>query len=438
MSRSKVSIISIAKGILLFMLVAILVAAIRISPGIDLQKSRVHAAGLELPAPRTGASSPGDTMGDVSAAEESCQDCHTGAAADFARSSKSSLLTCEDCHGDEHYGPDTGAPGIPTPSTCQECHEDQIDQFNEGKHYYGWDAMVAVPTYETMPQAVTDKGCVTCHRIGYEWEDGSRGRCDVCHTRHVFSAAEARKPEACATCHTGDHPHYDMWANSKHGMIYAMEGDTGRAPTCVTCHDNHKVLTAWGFLGLREGDQDDPEWTEARAKVRNTLETMGPARAPEVMRGSFAEWQSARDEMIGRCAECHAESFVRRELEKGDALLREADLAQAKVIDLADTFYADGLIDEQTRFGIYRESTAHRFSTFMGGFHNSANYAWDRGYLALVSGVVAERDKAIEVKKISVIRGKITQLLVIGITGLVVALVSLVLVLWFRFKPSKK
>ena len=438
MSGYKIPAIPITKTVRAFMLVAILVAAIQILPDIGLEQSQVKAAGLELPLPLPGASNPGGAMGDVSLAEESCQDCHTGAATDFAQSSKSSFMTCQDCHGDEHNGPDTGEPGIPTPLTCQECHEDQINQFNEGKHYYGWEAMVVVPTYKTMPQAVTDKGCVTCHRIGYEWEDGSRGRCDVCHTRHLFSAEEARKPEACATCHTGDHPHYDMWANSKHGMLYAMEGDTGRAPTCVTCHDNHKVLTAWGFLGLREGDQDDPEWTEARAKVKQTLETMGPALAPEVMRGSFAEWQSARDEMIERCAECHAESFVRRELEKGDALLREADLAQAKVIDLANTFYDDGLIDDQTRFGIYRESTAHRFSTFMGGFHNSANYAWDRGYLELVSGLVAERDKAIEVKKISMIRGKISQLLILGIAGLIVALVSLFLVLWFRFKSSKK
>ncbi len=186
-------------------------------------------------------------------------------------------------------------------------------------------------------------------------------------------------------------------------------------------------------LRLREGDQDDPEWAEARAKVKQTLETMGPALAPNVMRSTFAEWQSAREEMVARCAQCHAESWARRELEKGDALLREADLAQAKVIDLANKLYGDELIDEQTRFSIYRESTAHRFSAYMGGFHNSDNYAWDRGYLALVQGIVAERDQAIKTKKLSIIQWSL-----LSIAGLFVAVIGVLLVLWFRFRSLKK
>ena len=363
--------------------------------------------------------------------DEACRACHAGAAADFDKSTKSSYMSCTDCHSKEHSGPDTGPPGVVTPQTCAKCHVDAVDQFNSGKHYYGWEAMEAVPTYHDMPEAVTSKGCVPCHRIGYEWEDGSRGRCDLCHSRHVFSAAEASKPEACATCHAGEHPQYAMWANSKHGMIYAMEGDTGRAPTCVTCHGSHKVLTAWGFLGLRQGDEDDPEWFEARAKIIKTLETMGPAHAPEIMRSSRAEWQSARDEMIARCEMCHAESFVEREMLKSDALLREADLAKSKAIDIADMLYNDNLIDDKTRFGIFREATAHRFATYMGGFHNSANYAWDEGYLGLVSGIVAERDNAIRTKKLSII-------LTPSLAGLAVAVVSLFVGFWNRFTLSKR
>jgi hypothetical protein len=370
-----------------------------------------------------------DTASKVSARQESCESCHTGPASDFALSSKAAFMSCTDCHGAEHTGPDTGDPGVVTPMTCQKCHADQVSQFNDGKHYYGWEAMEVVPVFGSMPSAVTEKGCVTCHRIGAIWDDGSRGRCDLCHSRHLFSAEEAKKPEACGTCHTGDHPHYEMWANSKHGMLYAM-GNTERAPTCVTCHDSHKVITAWGFLGLRPGDEDDPEWAEARAKVKQTLETMGPARAPEVMRSTFEEWQSLREEMVARCTQCHAESWARRDLEKGDALLREADLAQAKVIDLANKLFGDGLIDEQTRFGIYRESSSHRFSTYMGGFHTSANYAWDHGYLELVQGIVAERDKAIKTKKISI-------LMPLSIAAVAIAVVSVLLLLWFWFMYKK-
>jgi hypothetical protein len=194
--------------------------------------------------------------------DASCKACHLGAAKDFALSSKSDYLSCMDCHGDSHNGPDTGEIADVTPKTCQNCHQEAVSQFNSGKHYYGWEAMVAVPTYTSMPGVVTEKGCVVCHKVGYIWEDGSQGRCDSCHSRHLFSAEEAKKPEACGTCHAGDHPHYAMWQNSKHGMLYAMDSESGRAPDCTTCHGSHDVVTAWGFLGLREGDEDDKEWED--------------------------------------------------------------------------------------------------------------------------------------------------------------------------------
>jgi hypothetical protein len=195
-------------------------------------------------------------------AEDTCVNCHPGPANDFAQSSKAAFLECQDCHGTEHNGPGTSVPNEVTPKTCETCHDEKVNEFSNGKHALGWEAMDAVPTFHQMPEAVTDMGCVPCHSIGYIWEDGSKGRCDTCHTRHTFSAEEASKPEACGTCHTGDHPHYEMWENSKHGMLYAM--DSNRAPTCITCHDSHDVITAWGFLGLRPGDQDDPEWYNAR------------------------------------------------------------------------------------------------------------------------------------------------------------------------------
>ena len=372
----------------------------------------------------------------------SCRNCHAGAAKDFSMSSKDTYMTCMDCHGESHNGPDTGEIVDVTPKTCQGCHEDSVSQFNAGKHFYGWEAMLAVPTYSNMPGIVTEKGCVVCHQVGYIWEDGSRGRCDSCHSRHLFSAAEARRPESCGTCHAGDHPHYAMWQNSKHGMLYAMDNESSRAPGCTSCHGSHYVMTAWGFLGLREGEEQDEEWMEARAAIKSTLEVMGPATAPEVMRGSYEEWFAVREEMIERCSACHAESYARRELEKGDALLREADLAKAKIIGLANMQFEEGLIDEMTRFGIYREATAHRFSTYMGGFHNSANFAWDEGYLAMVTGLVHERDSLIERKKLSMIRGKMGQIVPMSIAGLAIAILGLLsagflLIRYGRMKKKK-
>jgi hypothetical protein len=165
----------------------------------------------------------------------------------------------------------------------------------------------------------------------------------------------------------------------------------------------------------------DEEWAVAREKVRTALEIMGPATAPFVARESMDEWTEIRETMILRCKECHAESFARSELEKGDLLLREADIAKANIIDIANKQYNEGLIDEKTRFSIYREATAHRFSTYMGGFHNSAKYAWDEGYLALVGNTIAERDNLMVEMKLHMIRGKMGQVLPLSIAGLAVA-----------------
>ena len=57
--------------------------------------------------------------------------------------------------------------------------------------------------------------------------DGSKGSCTSCHTRHRFSVAEARMPEACDQCHLGpDHPNIEIYENSKHGHVYKTEGHT--------------------------------------------------------------------------------------------------------------------------------------------------------------------------------------------------------------------
>lgn len=80
--------------------------------------------------------------------------------------------------------------------------------------------------------------------------DGSLGTCTACHTRHKFSVEEARKPYTCGQCHLGpDHPHVEIYEESKHGNIYDAEGENWdwsaipwkigvdfRAPTCATCH----------------------------------------------------------------------------------------------------------------------------------------------------------------------------------------------------------
>ncbi|MCK5092666.1 MAG: hydroxylamine oxidoreductase, partial [Gammaproteobacteria bacterium] len=102
--------------------------------------------------------------------------------------------------------------------------------------------------------------CLQCHSVA--------SKCDSCHTRHKFSAAEARRPEACITCHSGPpHPDDETFFNSKHGQLYLAEGgvwDWSKplvkgnypAPTCAYCHmggGKHQVAdkSIWKF-GIKE------------------------------------------------------------------------------------------------------------------------------------------------------------------------------------------
>ena len=57
--------------------------------------------------------------------------------------------------------------------------------------------------------------------IGRINPDGSEGSCTACHSRHAFSAAQARTPDTCGKCHMGpDHPQIEIYNESKHGIAY--------------------------------------------------------------------------------------------------------------------------------------------------------------------------------------------------------------------------
>ncbi|HHK60928.1 MAG TPA: cytochrome C, partial [Desulfobacterales bacterium] len=169
------------------------------------------------------------------AAESACIQCHRkvtpGIVKDFLSGAmgQSGEVDCSSCHGSAHQSADDVAKAkLPTEKTCQQCHAEQHDQYMAGKHSKGWIAMSAMPTNAIQPHAYIQglKGCGGCHKVGVRDEkvraDSPYGSpCDSCHTRHKFSKAEAQRPEACRTCHMGfDHPQWEMWSSSKHGVIY--------------------------------------------------------------------------------------------------------------------------------------------------------------------------------------------------------------------------
>jgi hypothetical protein len=235
----------------------------------------------------------------------SCIECHAKKMSGIIESWKKSKMahagiTCFDCHMVEKTSPMAGqceglrgtdvyiSPMVSS-KTCERCHPAETEQFLKSGHA----ELAGAPVIENEKfqklmyqhegagflgnelgspsnRAARASGCQMCHGtqvelgpdnrpinetwpggVGTRYPDGSIGTCTVCHTRHQFSTAEARKPEACASCHLGpDHPNVEIYLESKHGQIYLSQGeewnwdaapDTWQpgdytAPTCAVCH----------------------------------------------------------------------------------------------------------------------------------------------------------------------------------------------------------
>ncbi|MBW9264970.1 MAG: hydroxylamine oxidoreductase [Candidatus Thiodiazotropha sp. (ex. Lucinisca nassula)] len=196
-----------------------------------------------------------------------CVQCHEGITpgivADWRASSHSqgdNPVYCSDCHGNDHQ-----KLQMPTPAVCANCHEKQHGEFQDEarygfpSHVLAMERAVDAPHFADKPKAEV-QSCVQCHSVAT--------KCDSCHTRHRFDAAEARRPEACITCHSGPpHPDDETYFASAHGRLYLAEGKDWdwskpltkgnyKAPTCAYCHmdgGRHQVAhkSLWKF-GLRE------------------------------------------------------------------------------------------------------------------------------------------------------------------------------------------
>jgi hydroxylamine dehydrogenase len=155
-----------------------------------------------------------------------------------------------------------------------------------------------------MPQREIADGCTMCHT--------NQNKCDNCHTRHEFSVANARKPEACGTCHSGaDHNNWEAYNGSQHGLGYQASKDQWnwniqlkdavvkggqRFPTCQSCHMEYQGKF-----------------------THNTVRKVRWANypfVPGIREPVFGEWGQKRlDAWVKTCTTCHSERFARAYME---------------------------------------------------------------------------------------------------------------------------
>jgi hypothetical protein len=379
----------------------------------------------------------------AAAKEEKCITCHRGVSpgmvADWEASTHSGEdVTCSTCHGDKHTkAKDARLAVLPDETVCAECHQDQFDQFVMGKHQFGWTSMNALPITHLEPDELMEggRGCGGCHNMGVKSEAQKKDQrdkgyryqnnsCDECHTRHAFSKKEAQDPKACEQCHMGyDHPQWEMWSSSKHGVRYAMkekgklpEGAAG--PSCQFCHlpdGTHENRTAWGFLGVRLPLPEDKQWAADRVTILKALGVLNPetgeptarldaVKAVDLARLTEEAWSTEREKMIDRCKQCHSEQYAREQLEMGDAIMQKTDRLLAQAIDIVAGLYKDGIIKkpddyafaypdflhfmqtggsyiDQVLFQMYMK---HRMRAYQAFFHVNPDYAYWYGWAMMV------------------------------------------------------
>ncbi len=386
---------------------------------------------------------------------DDCVDCHQketpNIVVDWQLSKHSENdISCDGCHGDGHKTADDVANVlIPTPETCAECHDTQVEQFMKGKHSLAWAALQAMPTTHQLPMALNEgmKGCGGCHKIGVKSEEQiadlkAKGAgfglasCDACHTRHTFSVKEAQQPQACQTCHMGfDHPQWEMYSSSKHGVraLLKQNGtlpESTPAPTCQTCHmseGNHEVRTAWGFLAVRLPLSEDPQWKADQITIfqalgvldmeGNPTARLDVIKAADVARLDKESFDVERNKMIAICSDCHSENFAKGELQKGDDMIREVDHLLAQGIRIIADLYKDGMLAqpesysfpfpdlltfhdapthiEQTLFEMHLK---HRMRAFQGVFHANPDYALWYGWSEMIRDLQKIKEMAADMR----------------------------------------
>ncbi|MDM8565876.1 multiheme c-type cytochrome [Candidatus Halobeggiatoa sp. HSG11] len=368
---------------------------------------------------------------DSQATNEKCVKCHNSATPGIVKQYLDSPMTklakkpvlCVNCHSFEHQTADDAEKAtLPTADSCaEECHNEQLVQMREGKHNLAWFGMKSQVAYHGQPAPITGegyRGCSGCHKIGQKGlmgiqqgftdeleSDGGKeiseyrygnAQCDACHTRHSFKKSEAQDPRACSNCHMGfDHPQWEMYKSSKHGIIWDIEknkNEDNRTPTCQQCHmaeGNHAVRTSWGFLGLRiptkqnvlglikiipdqeeslnklakllpdgnyEGLDDDPQWVFDRTLILQAAGILDSEFQPterfiEIIVQSEAangpsKFNEMRSEMKAICNNCHTRGYIAEHFDASDSIIKSADHEFAKAIQAVQGLYKDGILQK--------------------------------------------------------------------------------------------
>ncbi len=296
----------------------------------------------------------------------SCYDCHV------VPKSSPMASQCEGIRGSKIF-----TSPIVSPKTCARCHPTEVEEFEKSAHA----TLASRPVVEKLVKlwhdleggvfagmdpnspvtsAPRQSGCQACHGgevklgpdhkptkdswpggIGHRYPDGGVGNCTVCHNRHAFSIAQARKPEACGKCHLGpDHPNMEIYYESAHGQKFLTEGEKWNwdaapdtwepgdytAPTCATCH-----MSGIGDLKTTHNITERLKWDLVHKKS-------------VIRSGERGDGERGRQLMRKVCLNCHSKLFVDAHFNKLDNSVALYNFYWDKTAAMLNDLKAKGLL----------------------------------------------------------------------------------------------
>ena len=330
------------------------------------------AAPAPAPAPPTAPAAAGG--------DDACVTCHTektpGIVGQWRDSGHArNDVSCVDCHAAQASDTDaflhegTLIATLVTPKDCGGCHEKEAAEVDRSYHATAGLILESQDAYLAHaagghPAAMA--GCESCHGskvridpdspnklsadswpntgIGRLNPDGSKGACTACHTRHAFSKAQARSPEACGKCHLGpDHPQKEIYEESKHGQAYftnvesmnlkadgwVVGVDYSAAPTCATCH-----MSATRKQAVTHDVGQRISWT-----LRPPVSVLKEG------------WGDRRGRMKDVCSSCHGERFVDGHYRQFDGVVQLYNEKFAKpATEVMELIKKKGLLESKAAF----------------------------------------------------------------------------------------
>ncbi|GAB4265841.1 MAG: hypothetical protein Kow0065_16630 [Methylomicrobium sp.] len=298
--------------------------AIRHLPDSDVRAyKKKKLAEVEANLMRLGLLEKGESLDQVG-----CIDCHGGVGKDKIDHAKNLVMpdraACGTCHLNEF-----------AEAESEKDQEWPQKQWGKGhpSHAVDWEANVENTIWAAMPEREVAQGCDMCH---YQ-----QNKCDGCHTRHTFSVAEARQPEACATCHNGvDHNEFENFMTSKHGTQYQTLGKAKwnfevplkdaiakggyTAPTCQLCHFEYNGEYSHNLV----------------RKVRWAFNPT-PAIADNLNHPWFEE---RKESWVQTCSLCHSTSFAKAYLDAADKGTIQGLAVEQEAKKVIDKLHKDGLL----------------------------------------------------------------------------------------------